>query len=592
MFLVTTANRNFWKCDEEILFLGEWCKLHKDREFWGKLKTETLPYHWDDRDRLSRDFLSVQNIYSEFLEQCSNELNRIHRVSFNRRYWEILIGPWLFQCIAVLFDRYLSVKAAENTGRVTRTFVSEVNTLDAIPYDTRQFILGTLEDDFNQYLFSLIIKDLSKISYEKVKSSLKFYSLENKPVSKTGLGAALRDISTKLLVRFPKNLIGSVFVSKYLSLSDFFRLKLKIREIPIRPNVTVGYSECPADKDLRGAISLVGKDPFGKFLARWLPFLLPRIFLELYPGYRKQALQAYPRKPPSIVMSHEYHLDEAFKFWASESVQNGAVLIGSQHGGVYGTSAISFAETHEQSIADYYLTWGWTDRSYKAKTVGLPAPFLTKFSKSVKADPSGKILFVGSLFSRYFYLFYSVPLGPQVADDLKDQMRMVSEIKKLDSKAYSLLKLRLYPGDFQWGELDRWKEMDPALDCNRASGSFEDAVNNSRLCLMVSCSTVFVQVLAANIPSVAFLNPKYWQFHDRSSEVMNELRKAGIVHDTIESAAAHVVRVANNPSSWWLSEETQAARRKFCEQFAKTSDSFIDDWTRFFGEMKRKWERR
>ena len=45
MFLVTTADQRFWKTDEKILFLGEWCKIYNQRHIWSNLDYEVLPYH-------------------------------------------------------------------------------------------------------------------------------------------------------------------------------------------------------------------------------------------------------------------------------------------------------------------------------------------------------------------------------------------------------------------------------------------------------------------------------------------------------------------------------------------------------------------
>ena len=57
MLLITTADQRFWKTDEPVLFLGEWCKLFSQKAVWEKLDYEVLPYHWDDRGKLYNDYL-------------------------------------------------------------------------------------------------------------------------------------------------------------------------------------------------------------------------------------------------------------------------------------------------------------------------------------------------------------------------------------------------------------------------------------------------------------------------------------------------------------------------------------------------------
>ena len=41
MFLATTANQLYWKKDEKIMFLGEWCKVYDQKHIWSKLDHET-----------------------------------------------------------------------------------------------------------------------------------------------------------------------------------------------------------------------------------------------------------------------------------------------------------------------------------------------------------------------------------------------------------------------------------------------------------------------------------------------------------------------------------------------------------------------
>src|ERR1700752_1167886 len=109
VFLVTTADQRYWKTDEKILFLGEWCKIYDQKPVWSKLDYQVLPYHWDDRDQLYRDYLFLRDLYERYLKQLAERLNEIHEVDHSVRYWRIIVGPWLAYFIQSSFDRYLSI---------------------------------------------------------------------------------------------------------------------------------------------------------------------------------------------------------------------------------------------------------------------------------------------------------------------------------------------------------------------------------------------------------------------------------------------------------------------------------------------------
>ena len=71
MFLITTADQRFWKTDGKVLFLGQWCKLYDQRAAWEKLDSQTLPYHWDDRERLYEDYLYLWDVFERYLAELS-----------------------------------------------------------------------------------------------------------------------------------------------------------------------------------------------------------------------------------------------------------------------------------------------------------------------------------------------------------------------------------------------------------------------------------------------------------------------------------------------------------------------------------------
>ena len=67
MFLVTTANQKYWKTDEKILFLGEWCKLYSEKHIWSNLDYEILVSHWDKYQQFDSHREYLEGIYEKYL---------------------------------------------------------------------------------------------------------------------------------------------------------------------------------------------------------------------------------------------------------------------------------------------------------------------------------------------------------------------------------------------------------------------------------------------------------------------------------------------------------------------------------------------
>ena len=118
-FLITTADERTWKKEEEIIFLGEWCKLYSRKRIWSKLDFKTLPYHWDNRSKYYKDYKYLSDIYERYLKTLSKSLNKIHGYNYSIRYWRIVIGPRLRFFIDTVFDRYCSIKSAIKNEKIT-----------------------------------------------------------------------------------------------------------------------------------------------------------------------------------------------------------------------------------------------------------------------------------------------------------------------------------------------------------------------------------------------------------------------------------------------------------------------------------------
>ena len=124
MFLATTANQNFWKTDEPILFLGEWCRVYSQKRIWLKLEHEVLPYYGLNRTGLYQDYQYSIKLYERLLTQLTDQLNELHDSKHSVRYWRIILGPWLASFIGIFLDRYRSLYVAVDSGKVTNTWIS------------------------------------------------------------------------------------------------------------------------------------------------------------------------------------------------------------------------------------------------------------------------------------------------------------------------------------------------------------------------------------------------------------------------------------------------------------------------------------
>jgi len=586
MFLITTADQRFWKTDEPIIFLGEWCKLFSQRSVWGKLSYEVLSYHWGDRKKLYQDYLYLDKLYEQTLLSMTEVLNQIHEVDHSRRYWRIVIGPWLYYFIQILYDRYLSIISAIESGKVTNTLIGVYNDARWLPEDFPCFLNWFVNDDYNHYIYSRIIEFTGRMPFEIIEvgdgtnHKKQSNSIKN-PFAPKKILKKLIEVYGKFV---PDRFNKIVFVSSYLNVSDLIKLQLSLRQLPYLLPSDVAVPEADIDPDTRGKLSFKpGKREFEALLGKIIKEQIPLIYVEGYAQMNECSLNAYPEKPKVIFTANAYNSNEAFKFWAAYHVDRGVKLVGTQHGGHYGTGLWSSTEKHEVQIDDLYYTWGWKSDIYK-NIKPLAAAKLHKV-KNIRPQKDGRILLVLSTMPRYSYHMYSVPVAASgTLSYFNDQYKFARALSKKNQR---MLLVRLYHQDYDWSQMERWNSELPEIECYQGSKSMLDQLRESRLFVCTYNATTYLETFAANFPTVMFWNPDHWELNPSAQPCFDELRRIGIFHDTPESAAALVNEISNDPASWWNQPEIQKAKDQFCFQFARMSDNWRDEWKEeFFRRFK------
>lgn len=578
MFLITTADQRFWKTDEPILFLGEWCRLFSQRSAWEKLSYEVLPYHWNDRKKLYQDYLYLDKLYEQILIKMKDLLNQIHGVDHSLRYWRIVIGPWLYYFIQILYDRYQSILTAIESGKVTDTLIGRYDEARWLLLDFPCFVNWFMNDDYNHYIYSRIIEFTGRIPFDIVD-----VGDENNNKERTGSiksSFAPKKILKNLIMLYrklvPNRLNQIVLISSYLNTFDLIKLQLSLKQVPYLFPPDVAIPEADIDLVAREKLSFRSpKSEFEDLLSTMIGEQIPLIYLEGYAQMNEHSLKAYPKKPKVIFTANAYWVNEIFKFWAAYHVDLGVKFVGTQHGGHYGTGLWSCIENHEILIYDRYYTWGWKSDVYK-NTKPLAAAKLNN-TKGIQPKKKGKILMVSMSMPRYFYHMYSAPAASSgMLSYLNSQYRFV---KTLSEENQKLLLVRLYQHDYGWAQMKRWNSEFPKIECyNKGSRSIFDQLNESRLFIGTYNATTYLETFAANFPTVMFWNPDHWELRPSAQPYFDKLRRVGILHDTPESAAVMVNKISHDSVSWWKQPEIQRAKDEFCFRFARISDNWIVEW--------------
>ena len=125
--------------------------------YWTKLNFQTLPYHWNDRGKLQKDYLLSKIIYNQLILKLSQNFNSFHNTNYSNRYWKIILGPWLSSFIQLVLERYENLKQLKDKNYNLETVILDINK-DLLLPSTLSHTKVINDDTWNHFIFSEILK--------------------------------------------------------------------------------------------------------------------------------------------------------------------------------------------------------------------------------------------------------------------------------------------------------------------------------------------------------------------------------------------------------------------------------------------------
>jgi len=577
VFLVTTAIEEFWDTNKSIVFLGDWCLRYSRKEFWQTLNGKVVEGMWNNKQDFITAYDYLKGLYERLLSALSISMNEIHDEDHNLRYWRIIIGPWLFHYLSILYDRYLYIdKAISEYPRFDTIILSEKSFI--IPENTIDFVQLVSEDAYNQQIFSKILVTKGYKGFDTKEFNIKLIEdMTNKSKClyiKTIIKKIIYSIFSKVYSGkhvfmvspyFPKNLVFKII------------LKSKGKVIPVFPEIKCGKTvQIDIQKRiLLEKLSFEPKSEFEKLVLFFLPQDIPFCFVENFKMLKEEAMKEYPPNPKAILSWVNWYFHEKFKIWAANMSEKGVKLIGAQHGGNYGLDQYMWAMEHEIKITDKYYTWGWKYGEFEEKIKPLPSIILVG-AKQRSCDTLKKrnLLYAIIAWPRYLYRM-QYPTNNHLD---KYYESMITFIKHLDTRIRELLKLRPFFKDFGGDVLERIHNANINIAFDSLSIPFQTSLDQCRLFICDQISTTYAEALAKNIPTIMFYDPGMYIHRPEVKSFFIDLQKVGIMHHSPESAANKVNEIYDIVDEWWNDEETQRVRSNFCAFHARTSSDAINEW--------------
>lgn len=489
-------------------------------------------------------YKKLNSLYEKTLAVFAYKLNKVHKTNLPITFWRILIGPWLYHCISIFFEKKTILNFKINT--TTRVRLAKNYPFKKPPINLEEIFSVYLKTpDWHYFWNSFILKKI-----QKIKNKSFFLLKKNSPeTAKKCWQLNFFSFLKKNIFYNIKNTYNSLLFEIFLIL--FFG---KIKALKIRVLKKTNFS-FRRDAEFQKEIKK------GNLLYSFLWKEMPQDYLESFaPKYKNSVLNCLLKKPLFFLTSNCHLHDDQFKLDAAVGKSMGVPLVIGQHG-AGPEFKHSMTQDHEKKIADLFLNPIF-ERQYKQKCISNSFNYRKKTKTRASKNLILLVIWNPSLF------FYEATSSINIYDFNKYLKELDDFMKSLDFDLQQSVTFRITePPTYQplVCFLNRWK-------CKVSSAENEPinkALKNSKIIICTYMATLYAEILATNKPVFMFWNPKIFYPKHYASKDFSRLKSAKVFFETGNSCAKFINKNTPNIFSVWNSPIIQNEIIRFSNKYAQ-----------------------
>ena len=545
-YLITTTDRTRWPISGHLVFVGTFCLPENPESLLGQYTYEVADISIQ-ADQLAEYFALSQSLHRVLNNRLANALNDLHSVQETERYWSITTGIWLRLFTELIVSRFVTLLQISQRHQELNLVSVDTKLTPRAPMNFRQHHEFLKSSAWNSAVYADLWESVQSIHPIVGRHENHESVIETKQESSRNRRAV---ISASYLPRYKEALLQLSFGS--------FPKRLKVVQAPA----------IPVNREIRSKFPLTDEtlNPFENLALSLVYSYLPTTWVE---GFKELTnlcnVMEHPIAPKVIFTSNRHLYDDVFNSWAAEATKRGSKLVIGQHGGFFGISKFpSYAERHELSVADKYLTWGW-----RSSQVTVPAFVLTTAGKRIRRHTEGSQLLVitDHLWSQPRSSFIDLNETSGYLEHIKDAISLLPEAIQKETL------IRIHHAHNETGKSQSmwWTKNLPSIKLDDWAKDFESVTNMSRLILTAHNGTTFLETISKGIPTLITWTPEWVEIRDEAKSVFSQLSEVGIFHQNPQSLARHIANIWSDVDGWWQSDAVVNARSIFCDEFAKSN---------------------
>ncbi len=567
-------NEDEIKC-KNLLFLTNLTKKKFSKQFLEKKNVEVSSNIWNDEKKFESDYFLLIDLYEDILDQLYSQLNSYHKKNYSKRFWRIVIGPWLNYFTSLIYERWGTIENVFKNYKIKKVYVNNYKEKH-IPFNMDKFIVFIFSDTWNQSIYREIVLNFNK-------QNIEICPLDKKDDLKKNLEhsnkTSIKNLLIKLILKkkiFNFNSKKKIlFFSTNLDNEKKNLITKKLSKTIFLPPIPPFISDFKINYENRKKLSLRTKnnDEFNQFLVKKIKENIPIIFLELFNKHLDYLkTYDYPENPDHLITASGLNHNSNMSRYVAEKLENNSKLIFMQHGGCYGQYLYHWPEYHETEVSDKYLSWGWTDKK-KKKIIPIGLNKNLKL-KTYKKENLKDIYLEIRVRSKYTSRLSSDKAFNH-QEYIKNCQELISKVK--NSKIYKNFFIRMHHRQLGWREEDEFKKIDPNIKFCSTELSSIDLRNNSKVYIHTSLSTGHLESASLRIPFLIYQDKRDEPFREEHKHYIEEMENFKILFSDPQELVSHLEYIDNNLDEWWNNKNLQLFLKNYSEKFSKLNENYAND---------------
>jgi len=503
---------------------------------------------------IERDGPTIDALCEVLLVDLAESLNRIHGVEESLRYWRMVLAPWIRETVTVAYLRY---KTLRGTYRRYPGAVLAGDDVPAPPSPRDHFETAILyhTPELRVWLYRV----LNRLATGP----------ETLPPAVTAearrRGQMPRESPVDPVVHPSRwRFAGLTVVGSNWTPMSRVQLHLASRLLPRGRRRARGLYRVAQRDDLRADLFVTPVATEIETLRRIVQALLPLCLLEGWPEYRGNT-RSHRGQGRVLLTNSGLQRDIELRGRAARHQEAGQPVCVVQEGGGFGIKSIPFLEGLEGDLADVFVTWG-----AKSHPLGVVAGVGSVRGLPGRGSPSGAIVIIlgpRTTAAKDFGVIGRLPTSTY----LSDVVRFVEHLPT-EQRAHVVLRGKGSMG--AWGPKDRISLRDSglaglgiALDEN--DEPVGDVIRRARLAIVTYNESLAPILISRDLPTMMLWNRRYVAASAAWQELSEILASAQMYFSDPVECARHVNEVADDVMGWWQSPIVRAARRRYCDDYAR-----------------------